>query len=90
MNNKFIIGYTCWCGLGFIRGVKSYNYNYNKYKKDEPYMYLNLVCNGLFGIFIYANPILLPVTTHKEFYRLETNLRNLEKNKNNDFYKDLI
>jgi hypothetical protein len=34
------ICYTSWCGLGFIRGIKSYNYIHNKYEKKEPYLYL--------------------------------------------------
>ena len=38
--NYYAIAYTSWCGLGFYRGVKYYNYTYNRYNKDEPYLYL--------------------------------------------------
>jgi len=93
MNIKYkisIIAYTSWCGLGFIRGVKYYKYIYNKYEKNESYIYSNSVINGLFGIIIYANPILLPITLHKELYRLEVNIRNLENEKNGIYYNNLI
>ena len=30
-----IMGYASWCGLGFIRGINSYNYNRHKYKKKK-------------------------------------------------------
>ena len=84
------ICYTSWCGLGFIRGVKSYNYSYNKYEKNESYLYLNSTIYGILGIFLYANPALLLVTIHKELYRLEINIRNLENEKNSKYYNDLM
>ena len=31
-NNYLKIAYAGWCGLGFYRGIKAYNYSYNKYK----------------------------------------------------------
>jgi hypothetical protein len=37
-----VIGYSGWCGLGFIRGINSYKYNNNKYDKKENYLYLHL------------------------------------------------
>lgn len=79
MKMKYLILGCSWCGLGFYRGVKDYNYTYNRYKKNEPYIYLNSVVDGFLGIFMYANPALLPVTIHKELYRLEVDIRNLEK-----------
>ena len=82
-----IIGYTGWCGLGFLRGINSYKYNHNKSKY---YLYLNLFGNGFFGIFIYANPIFLPFTIYKEIYRLEVNLRNIETENKSNFYNDLL
>ena len=91
MNNKkslLIIGYSSWCGLGFIRGIKDYNYNHNKYKKD--YLYINLICNGFCGIMLYANPGLLPFSVYKEIYRLEVNLRNLEDEKTTSYYNNLV
>jgi len=39
---------------------------------------------------MYANPVLLPLTIHKEFYRLEINARNLENEKKSSYYNELI
>lgn len=85
-----MIGYSGWCGLGFIRGVHSYKYTHNKYDKNEPYIYSNSIIEGFFGIVMYANPILLPFAIHKELYRLEINIRNLENEKKSRYYNDLI
>jgi len=85
-----ITSYTSWSGLGFIRGINSYNYNHNKYRKEEDFIYLNLIINGIFGIIIYANPLLLPFSIYKEIYKLEVDLRKLENEKNSRFYNDLI
>jgi hypothetical protein len=85
-----LIGYTFWCGLGFIRGVNSHKYSTNKYEKDKPYLYSNIIIEGFFGIILYGNPILLPFTVYKEVYRLESNIRNLEDEKKSGFYNDLI
>lgn len=93
MNYKYsiaMIGYSGWCGLGFIRGVHSYKYTHNKYDKNEPYIYSNSIIEGFFGIVMYANPILLPFAIHKELYRLEINIRNLENEKKSRYYNDLI
>ena len=78
-----------WAGIGFIRGVNSHKYTYNEFKTNEPYMYSDSILNGLFGIFVYANPLLLPITMHKELYRLETNIRNLENEKKSNYYNKL-
>jgi len=85
-----ITGYISWCGLGFLRGMDDYKYNYNKYKIDKPYIYTNLVTNGFLGMILYANPAFLPFLIYKEIYRLEINLRNLENEKNSDYYKELL
>jgi hypothetical protein len=93
MNIKYsmmMIGCTSWCGLGFIRGINHYKYIYNKYEKKEPYIYSNSVIDGIFGIIVYANPVLLPITIHKELYRLEVNIRNLENEKNSKYYNNLM
>jgi len=85
------ICYISWSGLGFIRGIKSYNYNNNKYEtKNEPYLYLNSTIYGICGIFLYACPLLLPITIHKELYRLEINIRKLENQKDSSYYNDLM
>ena len=83
------ICYISWGGLGFIRGINSYKYNHNKYNKED-YLYLNSVCYGVFGVTLYCNPFLLPLTVYKEIYRLEVNLRNLENEKNKNYYNDLF
>ena len=75
-----IMGYTSWCGLGFIRGANSYKYEHSRYHQpDKPYLYSKLVVSGFFIMICYANPIFLPFTLHKELYRLEINVRKLEK-----------
>lgn len=94
MREKILISmYASWCGLGFIRGVKRYNYNYNhKHNingKNEPYLYSDSLIGGMSGIIYYANPLLLPFTIHKELYRLEIDIRNLETNKNSKYYNEL-
>ena len=81
-----IVGYSSWCGLGFIRGMNYHVYYHNKYEKKEEYLYLNSVCHGCYGAMIYAHPLFIPIIAFKELYRLEVNVRNLEKEKNTDYY----
>ena len=93
MNNKYKIGlvcYTSWCGLGFVRGVNSHIYMHNKLNPKDPVIYSNSVIYGLFGLIMYANPILFPIGIHKEIYRLEVNMRNLENEKKSKYYNDLL
>lgn len=90
-----IICYTTWCGLGFIRGTNSYKYSHiknshYKYEKKEPYLYLDYIVYGLFGIIIYGNPVFYPLLIHKEIYRLEINVRNLEDEKKNKYYNEVL
>ena len=85
-----MIGYTSWCALGLNRGIKSYNYYINEHKSTESYMYLQSSIHGLFGIFLYGNPLFFPYFLYKELYRLEINIRNLEKEKNTIWYNDLL
>ena len=86
-----IICYTCWCGLGFVRGANSYKYRHNKYEINHgPYIYSEMTINGFFGIIIYGHPIFLLLTMYKEIYRLESNIRNLEDQKKSDFYNNLL
>ena len=59
-------------------------------KKKENYLYINSVCYGIYGIGLYINPFLLPLLLHKEIYRLEVNLRNLENEKNTKYYNNLL
>ena len=77
--------YISWCGLGFMRGMHDYKYNV----KNE-YLYLSSVTYGCLGVIIYGNPVAFPYTLYKEIYRLEVNLRNIENEKKNSFYNDLL
>jgi hypothetical protein len=71
--------YAGWIGLGFYRGIKAYDYSYNKYDKDESYMYIYSMGHGCRGSFYYL--LFFPIMIHKEIYRLEVNMRNIEKEK---------
>jgi hypothetical protein len=99
MNKKEILAvkilslsYISWSGLGFVRGVKHYNYKHknNKYESSQTYLYLKSLGYGCYGFALYCNPILLPFTICKELYRLEVNIRNLENEKNSEFYNDIL
>ena len=81
---KYAMPISVWSGLGFIRGVNSYNYSHR-----EPYMYSSSFMYGMFGICIYVNPVFLPITIYKESYRLEMNLRDLNK-QNDKYYNELL
>lgn len=89
--NELVSRFVCisWCGIGFIRGINSYGYNYKKYNKDAQYLYLHSFLYGLAGLGLYCNPILLPFSVCKEIYRLEVNIRNLENEKETNNYKNL-
>lgn len=88
--NKILIPLFGWCALGFKRGLSDYDYSHNKYCKDNTYLYSNKIGMGTFGIICYLNPFFIPILTVKEIYRLEVNLRNLEKEKNTDKYNKLL
>ena len=53
------------------RGVKRYQYD-NLGKQSK---YLDCFAYGLMGIFVYGNPLLLPVTICNELYHLELQFR---------------
>ncbi len=80
---KYTMPLSLWAGLGFGRGVNSYNYSHK-----SPYLYSRSFMCGMLGIFIYINPAFLPLTTYKELYRLEINIRDL--NKNDKYYNELL
>ena len=80
--------YTGWIGLGFYRGIKAYNYSYNKYNNDESYMYIYSMGHGCRGSFYYL--LFFPIMIHKEFYRFEVNMRNIEKEKKSVYYNELL
>ena len=84
---SMIAGYSSWCGLGFIRGINYYKYTHDK---NKPYIYSNSIIDGILGIFIYGNPIFLPIIIHKELYRFEISIRNLENEKKTKYYNNLL
>jgi hypothetical protein len=89
---------TAWSLLGVHRGIKAYDYSFNKntklyydYDKDKyRYLYSVALFYGLAGFGVYINPFLLLVTIPKEVYRLEVNLRGLEDEKKTDYFNQLI
>lgn len=88
-----IAGYIGWCGLGFTRGINDYNYQFTEYKNtynQNDFIYTKQMCYGIFGIIVYAHPMFLLVIIHKEMYRLEVNIRNLEKEKKSSYYHTLL
>ena len=89
-HNHLKIAYAGWCGLGFYRGTKAYDYSHNKNCRDESYMYIYSIGHGFRGSFYYFLPIFFPILIHKEFYRLEVNMRNIEKEKNSSYYNELL
>ena len=86
---QYIVLYTTWCSLGFVRGIHAYKYEKNYHKKKE-FLYSTSVIYGAFGTLLYANPPTAVFMMCKEIYRLEVNLRNLENDKKSDFYNRLI
>jgi len=100
----FLFIITSWTGLGFYRGTKNYGHNYKKncieyeekknnkyYTVVKPqYLYSTCVGYGLFGFFIYVNPITAFVVIPKELYRLEVNIRGLHEEKEKDKYYEIF
>lgn len=92
--NVLYSGATGLIGLGFKRGIHSYNYELtkrNKYRDNkETYFYSHAVYHGIFGSISYIIPIFWVMYIPKEIYRLEVNLRNLESEKSTDKYNEII
>lgn len=92
MKIKYVIGsigYTSWCGLGFVRGFQSAKYDHAKYYSDKPIMHIDSISHGIMGTLFYAHPILIPIFIYKEIYRLEVNIRKLEHEKKTSKYNNL-
>ena len=54
-----------WCGLGFYRGYCSYE------TKDIAYTNkLRAIGYGVCGVFVYINPLALPLILESEYKRL--------------------
>lgn len=78
--------------MGFTRGLNSYDYNYTKFKSihKETYLYISKGQQGLLGIFLYINPLFLPISLYKEMYRFEVSMRGLEEEKKTDYYNNML
>lgn len=76
---------------GFKRGADSYHYEtYVKYARlKEPFFYSKSILYGTFGCVMYMSPVVIFLIP-KEIYRLEVNLRNLEEEKQKDYYNMLV
>lgn len=72
--------------LGFYRGCNFYSYKNEKYEKNL-FLYTNKIAYGFLGFLVYIFPISIPLILYKEIYRIEVNIRNLEKT---DYYFELL
>jgi len=90
---------VCWSGLGFYRGMKSYEYDFGTSEKfnDNPYLYTKkfknssiMIFGGFVGLILYIHPFFSFITIPKEIYRLEVNIRGLENEKKTDYYNQLF
>ena len=87
---------SIWGTLGYYRGTREYEFEYNKnieyYKKNDAPLnkpnrfYITNILYGLYGTLLYLNPVTVPVCLMKEIYRLEINLRRLEDEKKTTYY----
>jgi hypothetical protein len=73
---------TLWLSLGIIRGINQYNYEYSS---DKPYFYTKNLYNGIAGLLLYTIPVMLPFVLYKEMYRLEVNIRGIQKSE--EYYR---
>lgn len=88
---KILIPLTgAWTILGFTRGIRSYEYTYNKRKDIGPHLYSAQIMHGLLGSIIYINPVLICRVLLKELYRAEVNIRGLEDEKKTDYYNEIL
>jgi hypothetical protein len=74
--------------LGFYRGAQYSIYEQNTHNDTFPHfrrkiMYSDIINKGIFGLYINLfPPTFIAYTIPQEIYRLEVNLRSLEKNYN--------
>ena len=87
INYKLFFTGTFWGTIGYMRGLNQYEYEYKNGKPN--YLYINKITTGLWGCIIYINPYFLPFTIHKEFYRLEINVRGLDE-KHTPYYNKIL
>ena len=86
--NLLYLSGTVWGMVGFNRGIIRYEYEHKHDKKS--YFYIDKICSGIVGLFIYINPSPFPFVIYKEIYRLEINLRGLEEKKDTQDYHNFI
>ncbi len=101
----FIIPYTSFGVLGFYRGINEYKYHYKKdldrYENDckkypvdkfnkPTFFYMHSFFTGTYGLFMYVNPVFLPIFMYKELYRLEVNVRGLDEEKKERKYNTVF
>jgi len=91
----YITSATSWSILGFKRGIDAYDYSFNKkytytYTYTYNYLYTTKLLCGLGGVFLYINPVFIPLLIGKEIYRAEVDIRGLEEEKKTDFYNEIL
>lgn len=88
MSKPLITCYGLWCSLGAYRGFQKYNQKYredykfyleNPNSKRPEYYYSDFIASTLMGVFVYANPILLPVFVYQEIVDLEKKFRCIKR-----------
>jgi len=94
-----------WGGLGYYRGVNSYNHNYSKnltswinknstrynlIEKRPEQFYIGKMGLGIAGTCLYVIPFTGIFMAAKELWRLEVNLRGLKEEKDTDSYQFLF
>ena len=65
--NKLNLGIIIWCGLGFYRGYQSCENKDNK---------LKAIKYGFCGLFIYMNPLTLPLIIESEYKKIKNQKTN--------------
>ena len=70
---------SVWTGLGIKRGADLYD---SQHRQNYKYLYSDKMIYCLYGAVIYINPLFFMFTLHKELYRLEVKVRQLEKDEN--------
>ena len=68
---KIILG--LWSGLGFYRGYESYE---DKHIREKSI--IKSIGYGFCGLFIYMNPVALPLTIESEYRRLKYVMKKMD------------
>ena len=80
---------SVWTGLGIKRGADLYDSQHidsqhidSQHRQNYKYLYSDKLIYCLYGAVVYINPLFFIFTLHKELYRLEVKVRQLEKDDN--------